>query len=134
MTKEGVMHKSRLAALVIDSKVDDIEEANLFWAQALGLKCVRSDKEWSSRYSNLTTPVEQPHILIQKTNHDSRVHLDIETDDIQAEVARLQAIGAQIIKTFERWVVMEAPTGHKFCVVNPQRKDFEDSADVNTWE
>lgn len=128
------MHKSRLAALVIDSKVDDIEEANLFWEQALGLECVRSNEEWSSRYSHLNTPDDQPHILIQKTSHESRVHLDIETDDITAEVARLEGIGAQVIETFERWVVMEAPTGHRFCVVNPQRKDFDDSSKVNIWK
>ncbi len=128
------MHKSRLAALVLDSKVDDIEEANVFWEQALGLACVRSTEEWSSRYSHLTSPNDQPHILIQKTAHESRVHLDIETDNIKAEVKRLKAIGAKVVETFERWTVMEAPTGHRFCVVNPQREDFNDSSSVNTWE
>ncbi|MCJ8318006.1 MAG: VOC family protein [Colwellia sp.] len=128
------MHKSRLAALVLDSKVDDIEEANRFWAQALGLECVRSDEEWSANYSQLNSPKGQPDILIQKTTHESRVHLDIETDNIDAEVKRLKNIGAQVVKVFERWVVMQAPTGHKFCVVNPQRKDFQDSIDVNTWK
>ena len=44
VAQESIMHKSRLAALVIDSKVDDIEEANLFWEQALGLECIRSNK------------------------------------------------------------------------------------------
>jgi len=128
------MHKSRLAALVLDSKVDDIEEANVFWEQALGLACVRSDEDWSGKYSHLNSPNDQPHILIQKTTHESRVHLDIETDNIKAEVERLKAIGAKEVETFERWVVMEAPTGHRFCVVNPQRKDFNQSSSVNTWE
>ncbi|WP_275660493.1 VOC family protein [Shewanella sp. Isolate13] len=63
---------------------------------------------------------DQAKILIQKTTHKSRVHLDIETDEIAAEVARLKAIGAQVVETFERWVVMQAPTGHRFCVVHPQ--------------
>ena len=134
VAEESIMHKSRLAALVIDSKVDDIEEANLFWEQALGLECIRSNEEWSSRYSHLNAPDDQLHILIQKTTHESRVHLDIETDDIAAEVTRLKVIGAQVIENFERWVVMEAPTGHRFCVVNPQRKDFNGSGNVNTWE
>ncbi|EPJ44633.1 MAG: hypothetical protein OFPII_33450 [Osedax symbiont Rs1] len=127
------MHRSRLAALVLDCKIDDIEQANTFWEQALGLTCVRSSEAWSSQYSHLNSPENQPHILIQKTTHQSRVHIDIETDDIAAEVRRLQAIGAQIVETFERWVVMEAPTGHRFCIVNPQRKDFIDADDVNTW-
>ncbi|MCL1051507.1 VOC family protein [Shewanella abyssi] len=128
------MHKSRLAALVLDSKVDDIEQANRFWEQALGAQCVRSDKEWSTRYSHLETPDDQPQILIQKTTHESRVHLDIETDDIDSEVKRLTEIGAIVIETFARWVVMQAPTGHRFCVVNPQRKDFDTAENVNTWQ
>jgi len=130
----GFMHKSRLAALVLDSKVDDIEEANKFWEQALGLKCVRSNEEWSSKYSHLNSPTDQPHILIQKTTHESRVHLDIETDNISAEVERLKTLDAKVVETFERWVVMEAPTGHRFCVVNPQRQDFSNSDNVNVWE
>ncbi len=128
------MHKSRLAALVLDSKIDDIETANQFWEQALGYPCIRSSEDWSSQYSHLQAPDNQPHILVQKVDHESRVHLDIETDNIEAEVLRLQAIGAQVIKKLERWVVMQAPTGHRFCVVNPQRKDFESSGSVNVWE
>jgi len=128
------MHKSRLAALVLDSKVEDIEEANHFWEQALGFECIRSEEQWSSNYSHLKSPKDQPDILIQKTTHESRVHLDIETDNIDAEVERLKKIGAQVVKVFERWVVMQAPTGHRFCVVNPQREDFVDSEDVNIWK
>ena len=65
--------------------------------------------------------------------HKSRVHLDIETDNIDAEVNRLMNIGAKVIKKLARWVVMEAPTGHRFCVVNPQRDDFNESDSVNVW-
>jgi predicted enzyme related to lactoylglutathione lyase len=127
------MHRSRLAALVIDSKVDDIEDANVFWEGAIGLRCVRSKEEWASRYSSLKTENNQPHILIQKVEHESRVHLDIETDNIEAEVERLSKLGAQVLKRFEHWVVMEAPTGHNFCVVNPQRTDFERTSNMNEW-
>jgi len=128
------MHKSRLAALVIDSQVDDIERANQFWQQALGYPCIRSDQEWAERYSHLDVPTHLPHILIQKVEHKSHVHLDIETDDINAEVKRLTGLGAQVVEEFERWVVMLAPSGHKFCVVNPQRQDFETAEDVNVWK
>ncbi|MCW8878363.1 MAG: hypothetical protein OQJ89_12530 [Kangiellaceae bacterium] len=127
------MHRSRLAAIVIDSNVDNIEEANEFWEKALGKDCVRSNEDWASKYSHLEVEKDQPQILIQKVEHESRVHLDIETDDIQAEVERLSSLGAHVVETFERWVVMQAPTGHKFCVVNPQRADFENSSNVNKW-
>ncbi len=127
------MHKSRLAAFVLDSHVNDIEQANNFWEQALGMPCVRSDEDWKDTYSSLETPDSQPNLLIQKVEHQSHIHLDIETDNIEAEVKRLQKLGARVHKKMERWVVMEAPTGHRFCVVNPQRDDFEYSESVNYW-
>ncbi|OZG72376.1 glyoxalase [Hahella sp. CCB-MM4] len=127
------MHKSRLAAMVIDCDVEDIETANRFWGQALGFDPKPSDESWADRYTHLNVPDDQPHVLIQKVNHPSRVHLDIETDNIEAEVNRLQSLGATIVERFPRWVVMEAPTGHRFCVVNPQRPDFGESPEVNVW-
>jgi hypothetical protein len=46
------------------------------------------------------------------------VHLDIETDDQAAEVARLEKLGATRVRNGARWVVMQAPTGQRFCVIN----------------
>ena len=57
------------------------------------------------------------HIEVQKVTHPSRVHLDIETDDVDAEADRLEAIGAKKIAFVKRWWVMEAPTGQRFCIV-----------------
>lgn len=68
---------------------------------------------------------------IQRVEHESRVHLDIETDDIPAEVARLEALGATVVERHERWVVMQAPTGQRFCVVRVQRPDYPKNA--NRW-
>lgn len=128
------MHKSRLAGLVIDSKVGDVNEAAEFWSKALGHPCIESKENWALKYVHLKTHDNQPQVLIQKVDHDSRVHLDIETDNIEAEVARLEKLGASVVEALARWTVMEAPTGHRFCVVNPQRKDFADADNVNTWE
>ncbi len=128
------MHKSRLAALVIDSPVDEIGPAADFWSKALGYEALHSDEEWATRYVHLDVPTQQPRVLIQKVDHASRVHLDIETDNIAAEVARLEKLGATVVKTMPRWTVMEAPTGHRFCVVNPQRPDFAHATDINVWE
>ena len=127
-------HRSRLAALVIDSQVDDVEEAGRFWSAALGLELAVPDDGTEANYRELRAPPSQPDMLIQRVDHPSRVHLDIETDDQDAEVARLTALGAREIVRVSRWVVMEAPTGHRFCVVNPQRADFENSPDVNHWD
>jgi len=80
----------------------------------------------------LETPPGGISVQIQRVDHESRMHMDIETDDIPAEVARLQALGATIDTQMERWVVMRAPTGHRFCVVRVQRDGF--SRDANSWE
>ena len=71
-------------------------------------------------------------ILLQKVSHDSRVHLDIEADDVDAEAQRLERLGARKVAFVKRWWVMEAPTGHRFCVVRPQRGDLD--ARANRWE
>ncbi len=125
------MHKSQLAGFIIDCHTDDIDEAAKFWSQALGLKSELDPDSDESRYRRLVTGPGDMVMEVQKVDHDSRVHLDIETDDIEAEVTRLESLGANRIKNFPRWVVMEAPTGQRFCVVNPQRANFEETA--NNW-
>ena len=82
--------------------------------------------------SFLETPPGDLHIEVQQVDHPSRVHLDIETDDIEAEVRRLEGVGARRIADIRRWVVMEAPTGQRFCVVRAGRANFAEQA--NTWD
>jgi len=126
------MHKSQLAGFIIDCETDDLDAAAAFWSAALGLEPKKSDDPAEAAYVLLETKPEDQHIEVQKVDHASRVHLDIETDDIEAEVQRLEALGARRIGPVKRWVVMEAPTGQRFCVVLPQRGNFEDSA--NIWD
>jgi hypothetical protein len=124
------MHHSRLACLVIDCKTDNLGRETGFWSDALGLP-VKDVPEGDPAYAVLQEAPGQPKILLQAVEHESRVHLDIETDDIEAEVQRLEALGAKRIGLVKRWCVMEAPSGQRFCVVNPQRPDFP--ADANKW-
>jgi hypothetical protein len=88
-------------------------------------------EEPSPLYRQLMTK-DGLHIEVQKVEHESRVHIDIETDDIAAEVRRLEALGAKRVGTVHTWCVMQAPTGQRFCVVRPQRPDFKESA--NVWK
>ena len=80
----------------------------------------------------LETPPGELSVQIQRVDHESRIHLDIETDDIPAEVARLEKLGAKIDTRMERWVVMRAPTGQRFCVVRVQRAGFPGNA--TAWD
>ena len=125
------VHKSRLAGFIIDCQTDDLDQAAQFWSQALGYPLKKSNAVEDSKYKLLDTPADDLHIEVQKVDHPSRVHLDIEADDIEAEVKRLEKLGARRIKQIHTWVVMEAPTGQRFCVVRVQRSDFE--ANANTW-
>ncbi|KAB8318428.1 VOC family protein, partial [Tolypothrix campylonemoides VB511288] len=72
------------------------------------------------------------HVEVQQVAHDSRVHLDIEADDIDAEAARLEALGAKRIGFVKRWWVMEAPTGQRFCVV--RMRERANGAPANAWD
>ena len=86
----------------------------------------------SPLYRQLVTGADGMHIEVQKVEHESRVHIDIETDNIEAEVLRLEALGAKRVGTVQNWCVMQAPTGQRFCVVRPQRADFKEHA--NAWK
>ncbi|MEM7561914.1 MAG: VOC family protein [Pseudomonadota bacterium] len=126
------MHRSKLGGLIIDCQVDDLAEAERFWTQALGYSKRLSDDPDDEGYVLLDTPADEPHIEIQQVSHPSRVHLDIETDNVEAEVARLLKLGAIKIEQVSDWWVLEAPTGHRFCVIPASRDTFGDQA--NVWE
>ena len=126
------MHHSRLCALLIDCQTSNVDQAAKFWADALGRPIDFDHPGTRGNYRMLGTPPDEPIVQIQRVEHESRVHIDIETDDIPAEVARLEALGARIVSRLERWVVMQAPTGQRFCVVRVQRPGFPKNA--NRWD
>jgi len=126
------MHRSRINGILIDCNVEDIGAAARFWAEALGRQIDPDHPGTRGDYVMLETPDDEISVQIQRVDHESRVHIDIETDDIPAEVARLEKLGASIDRKMERWVVMLAPSGQRFCIVRVQRDDFEKTA--NSWE
>ena len=126
------MHRSRINGILIDCKVDDIGAAAQFWAEALGRSIDPDHPGTRGPYVMLETPPGEISVQIQRVEHESRVHIDIETDDIPAEVARLEKLGATVDTRMERWVVMRAPSGQRFCIVRVQRDGFE--GDANSWD
>jgi predicted enzyme related to lactoylglutathione lyase len=126
------VHRSRINGILIDCNTDDIDAAAHFWAEALGRPVDPDHPGTRGNYRMLATPEGEISVQIQRVEHDSRIHLDIETDDIPAEVERLQKLGATIDTQMERWVVMRAPSGQRFCVVRVQRDGFSD--DAISWE
>ncbi len=126
------MHRSRLGGFIIDCKTEDLDAAARFWGEALGLKARPSASAEDNNYVVFDTAPNELDIEVQKVDHPSRVHLDIETDDIEAEVERLERLGAKRVAKIHRWWVMEAPTGQRFCVVNIKRSEF--ATEANVWE
>ena len=122
------MHKSRLCSLGIDCHDADLAVAARFWSAALG----RDVAETEGNYAMLADRAGQPIVFVQRVDHPSRVHLDIETDDVAAEVARLEGLGATRVKQIGTWWVMQAPTGHRFCVI-AARVPLADLPGTNVW-
>jgi len=125
-------HKSRLAGFIIDCNVDDLDAAARFWSGALGMVVENPDAgDGTAEYQQFGDTPGDLHIEVQKVSHPSRVHLDIEADDIDAEAERLEKLGAKRIGFVKRWWVMEAPSGQRFCVVKMHHP--EKGAKPNEW-
>jgi predicted enzyme related to lactoylglutathione lyase len=124
------MHRSRLAGFIIDCQTADLERAAGFWSEALGLP-VKAESSTDPLYRSLQKAQGDLYVQVQQVQHPSRVHLDIESDDLEAEAARLQSLGAKRIANVKTWIVMEAPTGQRFCIVRPESARFDTEA--NRW-
>jgi hypothetical protein len=83
-------------------------------------------------YRHLRLPDSEVRILLQRTDDEKaskeRMHLDLETDDVEAEVKRLAALGAtrwdhQQERGFDCWV-MRDPWGNEFCVLQMEFPDL----------
>jgi predicted enzyme related to lactoylglutathione lyase len=125
------MHKSKLCGFIIDCRTENLAAAADFWGHALGMEIRALPAEEGEKYVRLVDRNSDLHIEVQRVDHPSRVHLDIETDDIEAEVRRLESLGARRVVQVHTWWVMEAPTGQRFCVVRKSSPSFD--AQANEW-
>lgn len=123
-------HRSRLCAIMIDCPPDGMDAGVNFWSKALKMP-PRPAKDASDPYVFLGR-AGGFMVLLQRVEDDARVHLDFETDDVEAEVRRLEALGARRKERMDSFWIMEAPSGHVFCVVPPQSDDFP--ADAQVWD
>ncbi len=123
-------HRSRLCAIMIDCPPDAMGAGVDFWAKALNMPVRRAESE-SSPYATLEGQAGGFFVYLQRVEDDARVHLDFETDDVEAEVRRLESLGAKRKQQMDSFWIMEAPSGHIFCVVPPQSDDFP--ANTNLW-
>ena len=116
------MHHSRLYGIFIDTPVDEAPGAAAFWSAALGAPSRIEPGE--EQFTMLTGAL--PHVVagVQAVDDTARYHVDIETDDLDAEVSRLLALGAVRVSRWLDCHVLRAPGGHLLCVV-PVHSDPE---------
>ena len=120
------MHRSRLATICIDYDESSMEAGTRFWSQALGIR----QESPAGPYVDFKEMVGPLGIGAQRIGAPSRIHLDIESDDLEAEVRRLEGLGARKKEFIENWWVMEDPTGMLFCVVPQANEKSLDDANV----
>jgi len=128
------MHRSRLYGVFVDSPFEHADAAMTFWPSALGASDIRAatpGDPYTALHGVLPTGLT---FEVQAVDDAARYHLDIETDDVEAEVARLTALGAVEHQRQPSWVIMKAPGGHLFCVVPVQSGQDAFHAAANVWD
>ncbi len=119
-------HRSRVCQFVID--VSDLDQGVAFWTAALDGAEEETSETSREIYRRIRLPDSEIRILLQKTGDrkisKERMHIDLETDDVEAEVERLEALGAvrwdhQQERGFDFWVLRD-PWGNEFCVLQEE--------------
>lgn len=92
-----------------------------FWSELTGWELVDHDPTdefiWLQRQEGLTLQV-----LLQRLDEEASVvvgHLDIFSDDREAETERHLELGATIVRRYERWTVLRDPSGRVYCIIAP---------------
>ncbi|MGW4943553.1 VOC family protein [Actinoplanes sp. NPDC004185] len=116
------MHRSRLYGLFVDTPTREAPAAAAFWSAALGVPAVPEPHE--EQFIMLRGALPALTMGVQAVDDAPRYHVDIETDDHEAEAARLTALGAVEINRWLDCHIMRAPGGHLLCVV-PVHSDPE---------
>lgn len=124
-------HRSRLNTVLIDVPDDQFADAVAFWATALGRRPGKAPSE-AQPYLGLEGQ-RHPDVVLQRIGGDARYHVDIASDDVEAEVRRIVAAGASVVGPVETWVVLRDPAGLLFCVI-PAEGDDSFEATSTLWE
>lgn len=125
------MHRSRVATVIIDFDEATFGEGAAFWSAALGRERLSRNERFESLRGRIGGEGGLYLGLQRGMDDPQKFHVDIETDDVEAEVSRLEVLGAQVKARIRNHVVMRAPGGHTFCVIPAARGDF--SANAKSW-
>jgi len=91
-----VAHFSRLFTVVIDVPANDHSRELGFWEAAIGQPLPRFDYP---EYHGAPLQGRDFWLLVQRLGEGTaRMHMDIHTDDLAAEVSRLERLGAERVQ------------------------------------
>jgi Glyoxalase-like domain len=117
------MHRILLRKLFVDVPSDLHNRSFNFWVSALAANPRRG-----THFPEYHLPREAAAlgpVWVQDIGAaPARYHFDIETDDVEAEVARLLAAGASEVERHGDWVVLQDPAGLLFCVIPEEGDGF----------
>jgi hypothetical protein len=121
------MHRILLREVVIDVPTNQVEAASRFWAAAMDTT-TRPLKDYTE-FVELVDPAARCVVGLQDVGDaPARFHIDIESDNVEAEVDRLVGLGATVEARHRSWVVLRDPAGLLLCVVPPDTPDFAEHA------
>jgi hypothetical protein len=127
-----VAHYSRLLKIVIDVPPADHDRELAFWSAVTGQPLAQFDRH--PEYHGAALHHQDFWLLIQRLGHGpGRVHLDIHTDNLPAETARLEKLGAEPVQQVNSWQVMRDPAGMLFCVI-PEPAGALNDDNAQRWD
>ncbi|MGD9704703.1 MAG: VOC family protein [Acidimicrobiia bacterium] len=115
-------------ALTIGAVTFDAHDAAAqaaFWAEALGWNVGPDSTAELAVVGGPNRPPNAPNLLFlqvpERKIAKNRNHLDLHTEHLEAEVARLVTLGAGVVHEKHqwgtRWFTLADPEGNEFCVV-----------------
>ena len=119
--------------IVIDVPETDHDQELAFWAAATGSELAHIGKFPEYHGGELGTGAGDMCMLVQRLGDGpARIHIDIHTSDLEAEVTRLEQAGATRLREANGWWIMRDPAGLLFCVVPEPVGSFTD-ANAQHW-
>ena len=114
------MHRSRIGLVLIDHPEEHWADGLAFWAGVQGVEPTGGD-DGDDEYRSIGR-LGAVHLESQRLGAGTppRIHLDIESDDVAAEVRRVVALGARVVEERESYTILADPAGLVFCVVPVQ--------------
>jgi hypothetical protein len=119
--------------VVIDVPDADHDQELAFWGTATGSKLAHV-AQFPAFHGGPLTGTGDAALLVQRLGDGpARIHIDIHTSDLEAEVARLEQAGATRLQEAGGWWIMRDPAGLVFCVV-PERPGVLTGDNAQRWD